>query len=341
MTIFFIIISSNAITILCFKPLTRNILSKIRQGESYVLTHEDILGVDTTIKLMMSFSALICVALMIFIAIRFVKPIIKLTAATNDISAGNYDVYIDSCNRDDEIGRLIKHFNAMANELKNKEYLQVDFTNNVSHEFRTPLTSIQGYAKILSNDSLSREERKEYLDIIIEESKRLENLSHNILTLSKLENQEKFETQYKFKLDEQIRKSILLLENFWQTKNISFELDLPDTYYYGAEEFFLQVWINIIHNAIKFSNDRGIISIKIEKTPNEVIVTIKDNGFGMNDDVKQHLWDKFYQGDRSRIQQGFGLGMSIVKRIVDLSGGKTEVESELGRGSSFILKLPF
>ena len=227
--------------------------------------------------------------------------------------------------RDDEIGQLTKNFNKMIRELKNIEYLRKDFITNVSHEFKTPLASIQGFAKLLMSESLPDEERKEYAAIILEEASRLTNLSSNILKITKLENQEIVEKRTLFPLDEQIRKSILLLEPAWSKKNIEFDLDLEKSQFSGDEELLQQVWINLLDNAIKFSNESGIISVRLRQNKKNVTVEIADNGIGMNEETKKRLFEKFYQGDKSR--GGRGLGLSLVKRILDLYGGKISVES--------------
>ena len=184
--------------------------------------------------------------------------------------------------------------------------------------------SIQGFAKLLMSESLPDEERKEYAAIILEEASRLTNLSSNILKITKLENQEIVEKRTLFPLDEQIRKSILLLEPAWSKKNIEFDLDLEKSQFSGDEELLQQVWINLLDNAIKFSNESGIISVRLRQNKKNVTVEIADNGIGMNEETKKRLFEKFYQGDKSR--GGRGLGLSLVKRILDLYGGKISVE---------------
>lgn len=288
--------------------------------------------------LMLSINFTICLASICLVSHFAVKQIKKLTKATNEVAEGNFDIYLHTKEKD-EVAQLICHFNKMTKKLKNTAYIQKDFVNNISHELKTPIASIQGFAKILKNNNLTEEDREEYLNIIIDESKRLENLSSNILKISKLENQDVLENQSKFSLDENIRKAILLLQNKWLEKNIDFNLDLPTTYYYGEEELFLQVWTNIIENAIKFSNENTEIKINIEKGLDIIKVYIEDEGIGMNEEVREYIFDKFYQEDSSRGSNGYGLGLAIAKRIVELSNGKIEVESELNKGSKFIITL--
>lgn len=275
-----------------------------------------------------------------FVVKYLTKNITKLMKATNEIMDGNFDIYIKTKEKD-EISQLINNFNKMAKELRNMEYMQKDFINNVSHEFKTPIFSIQGFARILKDDNLSNEERKEYLSIIEEETERLSKLSSNILSISKLENKDELEDKRKFSLDEQIRKTILLLENKWQEKNIEFDINLSKIYYYGAEDCLFQVWINILDNAIKFSNINGTIHIYNKRTVDDITIFIEDEGCGISKEVSKRIFEKFYQGDDSRAQLGVGLGLSIAKRIVNLSGGDIMVESELNKGSRFIVRLPY
>lgn len=289
--------------------------------------------------LILTTSFIICVSALCVVSRIIVKQIKILTKATNEVAEGNFDIYLETKEKD-EIGKLINHFNKMTKSLKHTAYIQKDFINNVSHEFKTPIASIQGFAKILKSDKLSQKEKNEYLDIIIEESRRLESLSTNILRLSKLENQEVLENQEKFSLDEQIRKAILILESSWQEKEIKFDLNLKRTYIYGQEELLFQVWMNIIGNAIKFSNINGLISINIESDVECVEVTISDNGIGMSDSTLLYIFDKFYQGDNSRTLKGYGLGLAITKRIVQLFNGEITVKSSIEKGSVFYIKLP-
>lgn len=270
---------------------------------------------------------------------RAVKPILDLTAATQEVAKGNFDIQVEVKSYD-EIGLLTENFNKMTRELKNIEYLRKDFISNVSHEFKTPIASIQGFAKLLQSDYLSEEERKEYTNIIVEETRRLSNLSSNILKLSKLENQEILEKKDTFFLDEQIRKSILLLEPQWSKKNIEFDIRLDKIQYLGDEELLQQIWINLLGNAIKFSHQNGKIEIELREKDSMIHVEITDYGIGMKEETKNRIFEKFFQGDQSHSYEGNGLGLSLVKRIVDICGGSIYVESELNRGTKFSINLP-
>jgi signal transduction histidine kinase len=240
-----------------------------------------------------------------------------------------------------EFGELERNFNQMASDLDSIEIFRNDFTNNFSHEFKTPIVSIRGFARRLQSGNLTEEQKKEYIDIIVDESERLANMSTNVLLLTKLENQQIVSEKTSFSLDEQIRRCILLLEKDWANKNIEFNLDkLSDIQYNFNEEMLSHVWINLISNAIKFTNVDGIITISLEENENEVIFKIRDNGIGMDDQVKSRIFEKFYQGDKSHHSGGNGIGLNIASRIVTLAGGKIEVESEIDCGSEFTVILP-
>ena len=287
---------------------------------------------------LLSILLLSCIILA-FASGKMLKPILKLTAATQKVARGEFDVSVD-IKKNDEIGILIKNFNKMAKELGNMEYLQKDFTRNVSHEFKTPIASIQGFAKLLQNENLSREEQLEFSGIILEETERLSRLSSNILRLSKLEYQNELSSKKEFLLDEQIRSVIVLLEQKWSKKNLDLIVNMEKICYAGDEELLQQVWINLIENAIKFSDEGGSLSISLAQTEHHVEVEIADNGIGMDEETKQRIFERFYQGNASHSIEGSGLGLSIVKRILDLINGEIQVKSSLNRGTVFLVKLP-
>ncbi|SES63202.1 Signal transduction histidine kinase [Natronincola peptidivorans] len=270
---------------------------------------------------------------------RVVKSIIELTFATKEVAKGNFDIQVKN-KSDDEIGQLAQNFNKMTRELKNIEYLRKDFITSVSHEFKTPIASIQGFTKLLQKENLSDEEKREYTNIIVEETTRLSNLSSNILKLSKLENQEILDKKFVFSLDEQIRKSILLLEHQWSSKNIEFDIELNKIQYLGDEELLQQVWINLIDNAIKFSHSNSLIKISLKQTDEYVKAKVTDYGIGMNEETMIRIFEKFYQGEKGHSYEGNGLGLSLVKRILDIYSGSIYVESKLNKGSTFTVELP-
>lgn len=255
-----------------------------------------------------------------------VKPVKKLRIATARIAKGDFQVYIEN-NRNDEIGQLIDDFNTMTGELAGMEMLRNNFISDISHEFKTPLTSIAGYAKLLRK-SKEDEKQKEYIDIIMEETRHLSDLAGNILLLNRIENNNILLEKEFFRLDEQVRRAILLYENKWNSKEIEFRIELAEISYEGNEQLLYQVWLNLMDNAIKFSKQRGIIEICLKKNEEKIIFSIKDYGKGMSDEEKKRMFEKFYTGDQSRNKEGNGLGLSIVKRIVDMHNGKIKVTSD-------------
>jgi len=284
------------------------------------------------------FSAFIHI-LLIFASInKMIHPVKTLINATHEVAKGNFDVRVPAYNKN-EIDKLMKNFNTMTSELGKMEMLSSDFISNVSHEFKTPISSICGFASLLQNSGLN-EKQQEYADIIASESKRLSKLSSNILKLSKLENQDIITEKNWFSLDEQLRQCLLILEKNWNEKHINLEIILDKVDYYGNKELLGQIWINLIDNAIKYTNHDGEIIITCTKQEDNVIVSIKDSGIGMSEETQKRIFEKFYQGDKTHSSDGNGLGLSMVKRIVDMCNGTIEVDSKLSYGSIFVITLP-
>ena len=301
---------------------------------------KEILGITRrSLVLLIINTILISTIVMRITSKKILQPIKKMTEATKKVASGDFNVKLES-QREDEIGELTQNFNQMVNELGKVEVIQKDFINNVSHEIKTPISSIQGFAKLLEDENLPEAERKEYAEIIIEESNRLLNLSTNILRLSKIQNQGKIVRKDHINITEQLRKAIAVLENKWNEKSLTFNISAKDVYYDGDEELTFQVWMNLIDNAIKFSKQNGKITIDVKEENDEVVVKIKDNGMGMSKEEQERIFTRFYQIDKSHSQEGSGLGLSIVKSIIDLSDGKIEVESKENSGTTFIIKLP-
>lgn len=228
----------------------------------------------------------------------------------------------------------------MTKGLKSTENLQKEFINNVSHEIKTPISSIEGFAKLLKDKNISNEEREEYSNIIIEEAERLSNLTGKMLKLSKLHNQDKIINKQEVLIAEQIRKAISLLEPKWSEKNIKINVSLEENIFLGDEELIFQVWINLFENAIKFSNNNCQIDIKEFYNNEEIVVVIKDYGIGMQESELEKVFERFYQIDKSHSAEGSGLGLAIVKRIIELSNGKIEIKSKESKGTTVIVKLP-
>lgn len=307
-----------------------------QQGQSI----KDLLNISSrSIRVSIVSILLITIALMQNISRKIVNPIKKITDATKKVASGDFTIELET-KRDDEIGELTHNFNKMVKELNSIECLQKDFINNVSHEIKTPISSIQGFAKLLEADDLSKEERKEYAEIIKEESDRLLYLSTNILKLAKLENQERIMNKTKFNIAEQIRRTISVLEPKWKEKNIKFNVSLKEQEFWGEKDLMYQVWMNIIENSIKFSKQDGQIDVKMKTNQDSIIEEIKDYGIGMEEEEAKKIFDRFYQIDKSHTKPGAGLGMTIAKRIVELSGGKIEVTSKLNESTTFIVTLP-
>lgn len=276
-----------------------------------------------------------------FMSRSIIQPIRDLSAAAAEIAKGNFKVRVREPS-DPEYSILAQNFNKMAEELAGTETLRGDFISNVSHEFKTPLASIQGFAKLLQSDDITEQEREEYTQIIIDETSRLSKLSSNILRLTKLENQKTVGKKTRFSLDEQIRKILLVLEPEWSKKKIDLDIDLEDIMYVGSEELMAQIWQNIINNAIKFTPEGGKISVKLFRNEKNISAEIWDNGPSIAPDVKAKIFDKFYQGDRSRATEGNGLGLALVKRIIELSEGSIEVENDMKKGGvCFRISLPY
>lgn len=274
---------------------------------------------------------------------RAMKPFRDLTNASKQIAKGDFKVKIEEIPVDDdltEINQLIKNFNTMASKLAEIETLRSDFISNVSHEFKTPLSTIQGYVVLLEDDKISKEERKRYIDIIFEATTKLTNLTSNILKISKLENQDIEISKKEYNISEQIRETIILLQSSWEQKNINFDLSLPDLSIISDEELLQQVWMNIISNAIKFSSNNSMIRIYLRHDNDNVSVYITDYGIGMDEETKNHMFDKFYQGDKSHSKSGNGLGLALTHKIVSICKGHIDVESELEKGTTIVVHLP-
>lgn len=277
--------------------------------------------------------------LSIFFSSKPLKPFRAIMDATDRIADGDYSVRLD-LKGPEELRILSDKFNHMAKELSSVEMLRSDFVNHFSHELKTPIVSIRGFAKALKWDDLTEDERSDYLDVIIRESERLCALSTNVLTLSKFEQQTILTDVRPFNLTEQIRRTIALLYNKWSEKHIDVRFDAEDLTYSGNAEMLHHVWINLLDNAVKFSPEGGVIAIDVLSCDSGVKVRYQDQGEGMSPDAIAHAFDKFYQGDPAHATQGNGLGLSIAQRIVALHKGKISVVSAPSKGSTFEIWLP-
>ena len=273
-----------------------------------------------------------------FASFQLSKPVQVLTRAHEKVQEGDFTVRLPD-NQPGEMGELMRSFNDMTEALGSTAYLQKDFISSISHEFKTPIASIRGFAKLLQMPGLTEEQRAEYISLIAQESDRLSRLSETLLRLSALEQQTALASLTNFSLDEQLRQTILRLEPAWSQKNIGWQLDLQEVSVTSDQELLNQVWVNILQNAIKFSPAESDIEVRVFREGN-AIVEIQDHGCGMTVEAQKRIFDKFYQADKSRKQEGVGLGLSLVKRIVDMMGGTITVRSAVGEGSTFRVELP-
>ena len=268
-------------------------------------------------------------------------PLNEMIAATDRIAKGDFKVHIqETFHERSDFGILQRSFNHMASELDGIEMFRNDFINNFSHEFKTPIVSVQGFAHQLMAGGLTPEEEREYVRIIAAESDRLAKMSTNILTLSKLENQAIVTDKTVFYLDEQLRTCLVLLEKQWSSKNIELNLELDEVKYCFNEQMLAQVWLNLFGNAIKFTPEDGTVSCSLHTNGQAVTVCIRDTGIGMDDVTRRHIFEKFYQGDASHTGDGNGIGLTIVQRVLVLCGGTITVESVPHAGSTFTVTLP-
>jgi signal transduction histidine kinase len=276
---------------------------------------------------------------LILLAVRsVVKPIKRISRASKEIARGNFDVAVTPVSRD-EIGQLTIDFNIMAKELKSIETLQKEFVANVSHEFKTPMTAITGYARLIQ-EGVPPRQAAEYGGIIRAEGERLSALSGNLLMLSELDAGSIHGQATAFSLDEQIRQTVLLLEPQWSGKGIEWELNLAPATITANEHLLKEVWLNLISNAVKFSHDGGTVTVTLGHSGQKLSVTVADSGIGISPQESAHLFERFYKADVSRSQGGNGLGLVIARKIVEMAGGTIAFESKLGRGSAFTVELP-
>lgn len=267
------------------------------------------------------------------------KPLEWLSEASKEVAKGNYRIQVQGNSSIEEVDNTVRNFNFMVRELNSVEMMRSDFIANVSHEFKTPLASISGYATLLQDDELSKEERAECVKKLLLNAERLNDLTGNILQLSKLENQNTLPEPSRYRLDEQIRESIVLLEPKWSRKNTCLDIELEEVTYLGQKELLFHVWQNLIGNAIKFTQTEGKVSVSLKQDGEKITVQVMDDGLGMDAQTQNHIFEKFYQGDISHQAQGNGLGLALCKSILERCQGEIQVESEPGKGSVFTVIL--
>lgn len=271
------------------------------------------------------------------------RPVKRITDAAEKIMQGDFSVRVSSQSKvgtDDTFNRIIECFNKMAEELGSVETLRTDFIANVSHEMKTPLAVMQNYGTLLQSPELSEEDRMEYAKGVTDGSRRLADMMTNILKLNRLENQQIYPQTTEFDLGEQLCECLLQYESVWEKAEIEIDTDIAENVKVKADaELLSLVWNNLFSNAFKFTEAGGTVTVSLSATEHHAIVKVKDTGCGMTQEVGAHIFEKFYQGDTSHSVQGNGLGLALVKRVVDIMQGEIRVESTLGKGTTFTVKI--
>ena len=271
------------------------------------------------------------------------RPVRRILDGAQRLARGDFSARIQPLlgpGSRNEFDIIIEDFNNLAKELSGTETLRTDFIANVSHELKTPLAVMQNYALLLQSPELSEEKRLEYAGSISAATRRLSELITNILKLNKLENQQIFPQREEYNLSEQLCRSLLDFEELWEQKSLEIETELDEgVTVRGDAELLALVWSNLFSNAVKFTQSGGTISLRLSVQGDWAVVTVSDTGRGMSPEVGAHIFEKFYQGDGAHAEQGNGLGLALVKRVVDIMGGEISVESTVGKGSSFTVKL--
>lgn len=267
------------------------------------------------------------------------KPVSKILEVTNRITHGDFKVRVQPF-RFGVLNKIGTNLNIMADELSSTETLRADFISNVSHELRTPLSVLQNYGSLLEEPNLPEEKRLEYAKSINRVTRHLSELVTNILKLNKLEAQKLSPSLEKCNVSDALCECLLDFESEWEIKNIEIDTDIEEDVYINSDPDMLTIiWANLFSNAVKFTPVGGKISVTLKKSSYYVTVSVSDTGCGMDENTMKHIFDKFYQGDTSHAQQGNGLGLALVKRVIDILGGKITVESTPGAGSTFTVKL--
>lgn len=237
------------------------------------------------------------------------------------------------------MSKVYKNFNKVTDELKNVRNMQEDFVSNYSHELKTPINAIKGFSEMLLEEDLSEEDRKKYLKIISDSADRLTNLAEESIIMTKLDSQEILEKE-EYSLSEQIRNCIIMLEPSWSAKNIDLTVDLDEINYNGNKEIIGHLWSNLISNSIKYNKENGKLKITLKQDDNNIIAKIEDTGIGMTEEQISHIFERYYQAEKSKTIHGLGLGLTIVSKILSIINGNIEVESKLGKGSTFTVVIP-
>lgn len=285
------------------------------------------------------FSVILCGVLGWLISALFFEPITRLSHAMRKVGGGDFSVRLETSSRIREVRDTYDNFNLMTQELGATEIVQTDFVSNVSHEFKTPINAIEGYATLLQSGPQTADQAL-YVEKILLNTRRLNELVSNILLLSRVDNQAINTNRAQYRLDEQVRQAIVLLEPKWVQKDLDLDVDLDALEYIGNESLLLHVWVNLIDNAIKFDPPCGLLRLRLLRQDNRAVFTVEDSGPGIAPEAQQHIFDKFYQADSSRMAEGNGLGLALVKRVLDACGGSVYVENLPEAGCRFTVTLP-
>ena len=291
-----------------------------------------------TIVWMILLSIAMGLVLSLIFSRMFISPITRLSRAMQQVAQGDFTVRLDHAGHFGEMRQSYDNFNTMTRALAATETLQSDFVSNVSHEFKTPINAIEGYAMLLQ-DTADPAQQKEYVGKILTSTRRLGDLVNNILLLSKVDNQSIPTEKTAYHLDEQLRQALLMLERKWTEKGIELDVDLAPVTYTGPENLMLHVWTNLIDNAVKFDPPGGLLRLTLRREDGKITVTVTDSGVGMTPEQQAHIFDRFYQAEGSHQGEGNGLGLALVKRILETAGGSIAVESAPGQGSAFTVEL--
>lgn len=318
--------------------LTANVLE-------WTFTHFDLINLDDPentgwywILIFIFTSIIIGLVLAALLSRLIFKPVNIIIDGMAKLSEGDYSTRIDLGNYD-TMKNIASEFNLMAMELENTEILRTDFVNDFSHEIKTPIVSLNGLINLLKNDNLSDDKRRQYLSVMEEETNRLSHMTSNILYLSKIQTQGILTDKKEFNISEQLRSSVLLLEKKWSKKQLEFSLDFDEYNITANEDMLKEVWVNIIDNAIKFADEKSVIEINVKKAEQKLTVFIENQGPEISEKDYEAIFNKFYQCEKSRSTEGNGIGLSIVKHIVDLHGGLIKARSKDGK-TTFSVALP-
>lgn len=321
-------------------------------AESGLMAFEQLTSPASVLTFMLVASILLAILLCAAINYTLVSPLRRMTLAMGHLARGDFDFRMQKKERFNprEVDEFAQSFNVAASELASTEMMRAGFISDFSHEFRTPINSLSGFAQLLMDDDLSPDERREYASIIVEESGRLAGLSERILLLSKMEASAILPSTAPVNLAEQIRRTVALLDHKPESNGLSIDLSLDEATVMGNADYLAQLWVNLLDNAIKFSPREGRVSIALyggrtheegrSAAADEVVVWISDEGPGMDSETKSRIFNRFYQGDSSHASKGSGLGLALCKRIVELHGGEIDVQSAPGKGSVFEVRLP-